>query len=970
VSTNAPITDIIGTARPQGAAYDIGAYEYIEGSGPPIPPAISNFGIDTGNSTESLPEGDLQAQRFQNNSGTGNLSKIELKFNQTTASGNVRLGVYADSSGIPGALLLDAGVVAIGTGWVNKSGLTLAVTNASYYWLAFIMDTRNTVELLTGQAANSHIYHYQAYGALTNPIAAPINYSSDQFVMRATVGVTVSDPSVSTSAASNVTLNSAQLNGGISDFGSETGNIGCSFQYGTTTGVYTQGTPINYAGSPLSYSAVITGLTPGTNYYFRFRATATNTVYGSELNFTTDGSGAGAIGLDAGDSTASKLPNYLSSQRILNSEGTGTLTQLQLKFEQVTATGNVRMGVYADNNGAPDYLLLDAGTVACATAWTGISSLTLPVTQGSYYWLSHVMSATNTESILVTGETDAKYYVSQTYGSLPSTFPGGGTYADEADVIRAFVTVEVTSPTIATPSDSAVGTTSAQLNGEVTSMGGASSVQVSFQYGTVSGTWTNETAPQTLITATTFNSVITGLTPSTTYYFRTKCNWTGGVIYSAIHSLATTAATTIDINAYIQGTYYDFKQDSLRIHNVLGERGSVELEIHDSAGAYNFVNGQELRVHLLGTNIFGGFIDDPSYKMLTPTGGLKWHIVGKDNKYLADKRIMTTRYINQTCGSIVWSIWYNRLMAEGVQYGTVEAGVTIPDININYAACSDAFDKLAELSDYVWNIDENRVLSFTSKTTVPAAATLTSADILIGTENVSLKMPFYRNVQVIRAKGISDLKTESRTGDGVQQTFVLALPLNKVPTITVDSDYKTVGIQGVDTGQEFYWNKGSNIVSAAVAPINNAAIVFEYYGQYDQVSTVYDDAEITARKAIELATSGWVVDVEEQTDLMGDTAPTDYANYLLTQYARTGKELKFSTMTSGLKVGQKLTVNYPALGFTNEDTLITEVTITLKQNKVFYDITCITGAFLGSYARYFFQIASQKSIPNLINISS
>jgi hypothetical protein len=54
--------------------------------------------------------------RFQNTAGTGNLTKLEILFDDATPTGAVRLGVYADNNGASGAQLLDAGTVNVANG--------------------------------------------------------------------------------------------------------------------------------------------------------------------------------------------------------------------------------------------------------------------------------------------------------------------------------------------------------------------------------------------------------------------------------------------------------------------------------------------------------------------------------------------------------------------------------------------------------------------------------------------------------------------------------------------------------------------------------------------------------------------------------------------------------------------------------------------------------------------------------------
>lgn len=79
-----------------------------------------------------------------------------------------------------------------------------------------------------------------------------------------------------------------------------------------------------------------------------------------------------------------------------------------------------------------------------------------------------------------------------------------------------------TKPSVSTASGSAITENGATLNGNLTDSGTASSVQVSFEWGTSSGSYSKETPVQATTSIGAFSSDITGLNPGMTYYFRAK----------------------------------------------------------------------------------------------------------------------------------------------------------------------------------------------------------------------------------------------------------------------------------------------------------------------------------------------------------------------------------------------------------------------------------------------------------------
>jgi len=76
-------------------------------------------------------------------------------------------------------------------------------------------------------------------------------------------------------------------------------------------------------------------------------------------------------------------------------------------------------------------------------------------------------------------------------------------------------------PTVVTAAASSLSTTSATLNGSLDDLGNASSVDVSFEWGTTTA-YGNETSTQEMTSTGTFTASLTGLSSNTTYHFRVK----------------------------------------------------------------------------------------------------------------------------------------------------------------------------------------------------------------------------------------------------------------------------------------------------------------------------------------------------------------------------------------------------------------------------------------------------------------
>ncbi len=121
-----------------------------------------------------------------------------------------------------------------------------------------------------------------------------------------------------TAIASNVTQNSAVLNGVVSN--PSYTNTNTYFEYGTTTNLGYKTATRTISGSS-SFSETISGLSPGTTYYFRLVSNcSTGSPYGNISTLKTASNIAPAV----------ITPVY---QNVINYIGTGTSSPIQLKIE-------------------------------------------------------------------------------------------------------------------------------------------------------------------------------------------------------------------------------------------------------------------------------------------------------------------------------------------------------------------------------------------------------------------------------------------------------------------------------------------------------------------------------------------------------------------------------------------------------------------------------------------------------------
>ncbi len=166
--------------------------------------------------------------------------------------------------------------------------------------------TATSTAATLGSLAASTTYHYR----LVASNSGGTTYGAD---MTFTTSASGGAPTVTTGAASNISSNSATLNGSANP------NLLATtiyFQWGTTTayGSTTASQSIGSGSQAVNVSANLSGLAPSTTYHYRLVASNSGgTTYGADASFATASAGGGAqwamaiggTGTDVGYSTAS-----------------------------------------------------------------------------------------------------------------------------------------------------------------------------------------------------------------------------------------------------------------------------------------------------------------------------------------------------------------------------------------------------------------------------------------------------------------------------------------------------------------------------------------------------------------------------------------------------------------------------------------------------------------------------------------
>lgn len=415
---------------------------------------------------------------------------------------------------------------------------------------------------------------------------------------------------------------------------------------------------------------------------------------------------------------------------------------------------------------------------------------------------------------------------------------------------------------------------------------------------------------------------------------------------------------------------------TVNITRQVGQRSTGGFLVEDGAGSLRFYQGQPVVVtDNKGNSAFKGVVLTDDRTRATAGALLEHDIKIADNHYFADKRLAPYSAVNRLLGDIARDLITQFLSSEGITAGRIDDGPLVVSLVSNYAPCSAVLDSLAQKagSGWYWLINDDKTLDICQQTTAPTAP-YTIDDTLIewGTDVATHNGDQYRNTQYMLG-GVQEtaLQTETRKGDGVTTAFTWNYPLNSTPTLTLNGAAQTVGILGVDTGKNWYWQEGSQVTtqdSGGVKLLATDTLQNVYIGQFPAVAISSDDTAIATQQSREGGGSTGIVEAAAfDTTLTSADQAFQAGAGLLSQFAHDAESFEGVTSAYGFAEGQVVTVNVPAQGYVNAQMLIESVTITdvgpigAEVVDLYYDLKAVQGPIAAGWQAYFKQLAGQAA---------
>jgi len=311
---------------------------------------------------------------------------------------------------------------------------------------------------------------------------------------------------------------------------------------------------------------------------------------------------------------------------------------------------------------------------------------------------------------------------------------------------------------------------------------------------------------------------------------------------------------------------------------------------------------------------------------------VSYDITCADYSQDANRILIQERFTNETVEAIIIALVAD--YAPDFTTANVDCAIVVTTVTFDRITLLEALNKLSKLTNFSFYIDYNKDIHFFQRNAEPAPFILTDDTLFYikDTLEISRDLSQLRNRVYIRGGEIEgESRTEKFNGDGTKLTFVLGNKFSTLPTVTVNSVAKTVGIDFIDQEADFdsFWNYQQKYIrfKTGTVPAAGTNNIFVTGTPLFVLIMRLDDVASVAQYGIyEFATEDPTIKSRDEAKKFGIAQ--------LDAYSKSIVEGSFRTYTPGLRSGQLLTIKSVWRGW-EENFLIQKVTLTMVTNEVY-----------------------------------
>ena len=431
----------------------------------------------------------------------------------------------------------------------------------------------------------------------------------------------------------------------------------------------------------------------------------------------------------------------------------------------------------------------------------------------------------------------------------------------------------------------------------------------------------------------------------------------------------------------IAGTNFlpQLKTNSAKIRELVQNKsGVMNMGITVKSGQNVPLQGSEIIYKDGSRFLFGGFVTRITPVEIGKAAMIIYTVEASDYSFILNNKIAKRSYENMTLGAIVADLIDTYLDASyGFTVTNVETGPTITSIIFDHISLRKCFEKLQKLTGYIWYVDYEKNIYFTSRLSTPAPEDIRDSGTNFSEVNITYDTSQVRNKIIVigsdAGEPANSPSVQSFTVDGIQRIWALDDIPASVASIKLDGVSKNFHVATEQIASDYIiYNVDSvyiELAATSTTPTAGQVLEVTYYPIIGIIATKSDQDSIDFFSALDGGDGVWDYTIKDQSITTKQEAG-ERAQKELDEFADPLVKGIFVTRTSLLSpgtvfgVGQSLTVNLATYGISTDTTfLIQEVNIELNETAttVEYIYTVRFGGKLAGVQEFLESLASEAS---------
>lgn len=430
----------------------------------------------------------------------------------------------------------------------------------------------------------------------------------------------------------------------------------------------------------------------------------------------------------------------------------------------------------------------------------------------------------------------------------------------------------------------------------------------------------------------------------------------------------------------IAGTDFlpQYKTNSARIRELVQNKsGVMNIEITVKTGQTVPQQGAEIVFMDDARYLFGGYVTRITPREIGKGSYFIYTVEASDYSFILNNKLARRAYTNKTLGYIVADLMSTYVDSSyGFDLTNVETGPTITSIIFDHISIRKCFEKLSKLTGFIWYVDYEKNLYFTSQLATPAPEDIRDSGTNYSEVNIVYDTSQVRNRVIVIGSDTGEAANaptvQTFTADGISRIWALDDIPASVGYMKLNGVAKNfhVSTEQIASDWAVYFTDSVyvRLAESTTTPTAGQTIEVSYYPRVAIIAERQDQDSIDFFSALDGGDGVWDYTIKDQSITTKQEA-AERAVKELAEFADPLVKGTFVTRTSQLSPGsifspgQYLTVNLPTYNISTDTTfLIQEVNIEMNEDvandRIEYIYTVRFGGRLAGVQEFLESLAS------------